>query len=135
MVTLQNNVISPGQAVSMEAEAAIDQYDCVKIGAADGQVVKTAGANDPGIGFVHDSKAAAGQGIGVYVTGVVWARSSGSVTAGDDLEATTDGEVTTETPAAGITQFIVGRALAASAGANERIPVLITIYKYNDETP
>ncbi len=136
MVTLAKNVISPGHATSQEAEAAIDQYDCVKIGTGDGLVIKTAAANDPGIGFVHTDKAtAAGQGITVYHTGVVWARAAGSITAGVDLEATVDGEVTEETPAAGVTQFIVGRALAASAGANELIPVLITIYKYNDETP
>lgn len=136
MPTLPENLHAPGPAVPMKAGAAISQYDCVKLGAADGAVVKTAAANDPGFGFVDRSKAtAAGQGIGVISSGIVTARCSAAITAGVDLEATADGEVVTMTPAAGVNQFIVGRALTATAAANELLAVLVTIYKYNDETP
>ena len=136
MVTLKNDVIAPGLALSMEAGAVIDQYDVVKLGAAEGLVIKTSAANDKARGFVHMSKAtAAGQGINVFITGSVWARAAGAISDDDWLEATVDGEVTTETPAAGVTQEICGKALGAAAGANERLPVHILLFAYNDETP
>jgi hypothetical protein len=134
-MALPEHIINPGGSYPALAGAAIGQYDCVKLGAADGKVIKTSAANDAGIGFIHTGKAtAADDHVTIYYSGVVWARAAGSITAGDLLEATADGEVTTETPADGIDQNIVGRALTASAGANELVAVLIMLFMYNDET-
>ena len=135
MAKVDYNPIKPGDSFSARAGAAIDQYNCVKIGATEGLVIETAGANEAGIGFMHTGKAtAANDHVTVYTSGVVWARAAGSVTYGDILEATTDGEVTTETPANGVDQNVVGTALGAADAGNELIPVLIQIYKYNNES-
>jgi len=134
-MALLYNPIAPGQSFSARAGAAIDQYNCVKIGATEGLVIETASANDAGIGFMHTGKAtAANEHVDVYISGVVWARAGDAITYGDYLEATSDGEVVTETPANGVDQNIVGIALGAAAAADELIPVLITIFKYNNES-
>lgn len=128
------NIINPGHSYPAIAGALINQYDCVKR-SADGKVIKTAAANDGASGFVHtDEATAANEHLDVYTSGIVWARAAGAITADDWLEATADGEVQTETPADGVDQEIVGRALAAAAGANELVPVLISFFKYNNET-
>lgn len=130
-----NDPVKPGGSYGMEVETAITQYDVVKLGTGDGKVVKTSAANDGAIGGVHTDKGpTVGQGITVFYSGIIWVRAAAAITANDWLEATVDGEVQTETPANGVDQEICGRALAAAAGANELVPMLISLYKYNNET-
>jgi len=132
-MALIENRIYPGQRVSFIAGAAIGKNDCVKLDTTEGQVIKTSAANDAGIGFAEDA-AASGAGVTVVISGIVWARCSAAIALGVEVEATADGEVVTETPANGVDQQIVGKAIGATDAENGLLPVLITIYKYNDET-
>lgn len=126
--------IAPGDSHSARAQAAIDQYNCVKIGTAEGTVIETSAANDIGIGFMHTGKAtAANEHVTIYTSGVVWARASDTVSYGDYLEATADGEVVTQTPANGVLQNIVGIALGAGV-TDEIIPVQIHIFTYDNSS-
>ena len=119
------NIVNPGHSFPALADAAISQYDCV-IGASEGEVKKSDGVNKRGIGFVHEGSATTAlQHLDVFVSGVVWARAAAAITIFDELETAADGEVQT----AGVGDFIVGIALGAAAGANEKIPVLIAFYE------
>ncbi|GAG34295.1 unnamed protein product, partial [marine sediment metagenome] len=94
--------------------------------ASEGEVKKSTGTNEFGLGFVHlGSATAALQHIDVFTSGIVWARAAAAIAAGAEVETAADGEVQT----AGSSDFVVGFALTACDNANELVAVKICFYE------
>lgn len=128
MAKVDYNPIAPGQSYSARAGAAIDQYNCVIVGASEGLVIESSGTDEQSVGFLHTGKAtAANDHVTVYVTGVVWARAAGAITLGATVQTAADGEV-----GAGATgKRSCGIALGVADAADELIPILIAFQDQN----
>ena len=112
-----------GEAVSMIATAAVDDYDVVILGTNPNEVTKATAATDRAIGVVRNG-ALAGRSVSVYGhTGDVYlCRTSAAITAGDRVGPVTDGEIVTITTG-NATRLGIGVALKTGVN-NDIIPVL-----------
>jgi len=128
------NLHAPGGSYSAEAEAAIEQGDVVMLGTAENEVKKTTGATVTCVGAVDLDKAAAGGGITVYYSGIVWCRASAAIARGLRVTPAADGEVAAAADVAGTNYEIVGITMGASAAANDLLPVLLTLNLQQGDT-
>ncbi len=115
--------IAPGASYNASAGAAIGQHAALKQGASEGLVIETSAADSICVGFVHTDSYASGEGVTVFVSGVVWAEAAGAVTLGVRLETGTAGRV----QAAAATDKICGTAMSACSNAGELVAVLIQL--------
>lgn len=106
------------------AEAALDDYDVVKLGTASNEVDKC-GANEIATGCVRHG-VAINLSASIYCTpGQVYRlRASAAITKGVYVKGAADGEIAAMATTGTTVQHHVGIALKAATAANEIIPVL-----------
>jgi hypothetical protein len=103
----------------------VAQYQIVKLGAADGEVVAAAAVGDTLIGVsVQPGTAAQGQRVDVAIDGVVEVLAGGTITRGAWLTTTASGQAVAAAPSAGVNNGVIGVALQ-SAVAGDVIPCLL----------
>jgi hypothetical protein len=126
MADILKNICAPGTSFTAECSAAVEQYDVVKLHTVEAQVLKTANANEAGVGVCKYAQATAGGEVSLVRSGVFWCRASAAIALGANVTATTDGEIVTQGTTAATVYQRVGIALSVAAAANDVIPVLLT---------
>jgi hypothetical protein len=133
-MTLNANVVAPGATIlSFTVGAAVERNDAVML-TAEGSVIKTTAITDIAIGVALESGPVAGQMIGVAVAGAAYCRAAAAIAHSVDVQATADGEVVGRGATANTVYRCIGISLAASAAANELIPVLIAPFIHSTAT-
>jgi len=95
------------------AEAAINPFRIIKLGAADGQVLQAAAVADKSIGVSTDIAAAINERCDVIVAGEADVQYGGAVARGDLLTTDANGKAVVAAPGAGVNNRIIGVALVA----------------------
>jgi len=105
---------NPELIKSFIAEAAVNPFRIVKLGAADGQVVQGAAATDALIG-VADSlgQTTIADRVDVIMSGIADVEFGGAVTRGALITADANGKAVVAAPAAGVNNRIIGFALVS----------------------
>ena len=101
------------RAKNYKAEGAISAFTLVKPGASDLTVLAAAAVADSIIGVTTDISAALGERLDVILEGVADVLYGGTVARGDYLTSDASGRAVTATPAAGINNNVIGRALVS----------------------
>lgn len=114
-----------GLIKSYQAEAAINPYRIVKLGAADYGVVQGASAADSLIGVTTEVDATTGERVDVVHSGIADVRLGGAVTRGQFITSDASGQGVAAAPAAGVNNRIVGIALVSGV-SGDIAPVLLT---------
>lgn len=125
-MAVKNQMAVTDCITSWIAGAAIEKYDCVKLDTTEGQVIKTASANDIGIGFALNAADTAGDSVDIQMHGIARARTATTVALGASVYAIADGEVGTVASSNNTLYHCIGQAAsAAGSGGNEIISVVI----------
>jgi len=123
-MAVKNQMCSMEHVESWIAEAAIEKYDAVKLGTVEGQLLKSASANDVVIGFALND-AAIGTSVDIQRDGTARARCSAAILLGASVMATADGEVVTVAASSNVQYHCIGQAASATGAANEILSVVI----------
>jgi Uncharacterized conserved protein (DUF2190) len=116
-----------GLVKSYTAEAAINPFRIVKVGAADYGVLQAAGATvaDKSIGISTEVDAAIGERVDVVHSDIADLKLGGTVARGDPLTSDASGQGVTATPGAGTNNRVIAFAVISGV-AGDIIPVLIS---------
>ena len=115
----------PGLQITRSAGADLSaaQYTYVKINASD-NVVQCAAATDVPLGILQNSPASGSEAT-IMVTGVSKVVADGVIALGALVGTSADGQADSKTVVTDNTEYVVGQALQAAAGAGEIIAVTV----------
>ena len=112
-----------GMVITLEAQAAVDEFRAVKVGTADFAAAVAVDGDAPIVGITLFS-AGAGEHASVQITGVARAKAGGNVTRGALVTAGAAGVLVASTAG----DYSVGVALTSAASGDE-FSVLLGSYK------
>ncbi len=110
--------MNPTLVKNFKAEAAINKFRIVKMGAADSQVLQGAAATDALVGVSTDIGAAINERCDVILGGEAEIEFGGNVTRGALLTSDASGRAVTAAPSAGNNNRIIGVALVSGVSGD-----------------
>jgi hypothetical protein len=112
------------------AEAAIAQFNVVKVGTNPEGCTPVTATNDAPLGIAQEAASAAnatnGRVINVRLLGISRCIGNGVINRGSRVRAHSSGQVVALAGTAGLVEFVVGIATTASATTGDHIDVLLT---------
>lgn len=106
------------------ADLSAKQYYFVKLNSS-GQAIVCAAATDVPVGVLQNDPAASGRGATVRVLGKSKVSSDASLSVGDLVGTSGDGQADAKTPGTDTTEYVVGQVLQAGGAAGEMSEVLV----------